>query len=141
VGGTALIETGVAEQDVTVLLTWAGTNTPGLVFLANSDADRWGLFLESANGNFSLFKSDGGSSTVVVPSTPSPALSAGQTYVVRAVVAGGIVYGFLNGKQMIQHTLSAADQTKYGGFTKAGIRAGVVAASGSWDNFIVRPAA
>jgi hypothetical protein len=117
---TASIDVGRANLDMSCLIsTQAGDQSPGLVFRVSSTGnDRLGLHVDMANG-FRLNKVDAGVTTTLV--TVSEAFIASTAYLVRVVAFNDTIYGYLNGALLITHTLTSAEQTKFGALNRVGL--------------------
>lgn len=120
---TTLVESNLIDLDVTGKITFgAGGSLPGLIFRALDDSNRLGIFLDTAANSFQLWKMDAGTNTTLTSSTQT--LDPAIEYTVRVVAVGTSIIGYLNGVQVLTHTLTGGDATKYvgSGYTKVGWR-------------------
>lgn len=115
--GTALIDTGIADIDATLTITYNSGNSPGLVFRANSDNDRLSVILESTR--VGIWRSgDGGP---LSGSTGSFTRNTGTPYEVRLVAVGDALTVYIDDVQLVTYTLSPADLAAFTG-THVGLR-------------------
>lgn len=135
-GGTVVIDAGAANVDITFDLK-VTNNTAGIVFCADSDSDRLGVFFNASTDTVALFKSDGGGSTTLA--SESLALTPLDTHTFRVVHRYGVVLVYTAaGALLLAHELSSGEKTKYGAYTKIGLRCGTTDTDVRWDNFQVR---
>jgi lysophospholipase L1-like esterase len=119
-GGSIAVEAGIADVDITAVIELgAGTPTPGVLFRVSDDSNRLGFFLNPSTGSVQIFRMDAGVNTALT----SSAFTFDRTYYVMRVIArGALINCYVNGVKVATHTLSAANQTKFGAFTKVGFR-------------------
>lgn len=137
VGGTVVVEAGVADLDITAVIT-PGTGTiPGIIFRAQDDSNRLGFFINPGSSLAQIFRVDLGTNTAVA----TAAYTFTRThYVMRVIARGDTITCFINGGLVLTYTLSGADQTKFGVFTKVGFRSAATHASLKfWGLSVRRP--
>lgn len=137
-GGTSLIQSGLADLDISAVLTVPSGSVPGIVFRAADDANRWGLYIDQSGGRIQLFRNDAGTNTAVA-SVNVGTITAGRDYRLRAVVVGDQIATYIDGAMTGIYTMSSADFAKFGSYTKVGIRLGALVNGNAFDNFAVRP--
>lgn len=118
-----LVESGLNDVDVRGIINFgAGGSLPGLAFRALNDSNRLGIFIDTGGNLFQLWRMDAGTNTAIlsVAATLDPAID----YQIRVVAQGANITGYLDGVQVLHHTLIAADATKFtgAGYTKVGWR-------------------
>ena len=121
VGGRAVTATGQANVRIvlTVQDSGAGGRTTGVVLRSDATAARY-LSVYSLNGNggkITLAKRDG--NTTALTSFTGVNFTNPATWVVE--VNGSNVRALYNGTEYINYTLTAADQTMFGGLTSHGM--------------------
>lgn len=135
--GNVFAECGLSDIDATAVITYTGSAV-GLLFRASDDANRLGAFLDGSGGGAILYKADVGATSAL--STTAMTLTSGVDYVVRVVAKGDQVRIYVDGVLKVSHTLSSANQTKYGVFTKVGFRNTGTNTTARWDSINVRAA-
>jgi lysophospholipase L1-like esterase len=134
--GTVVVDSGRTDSDITcVVVPQTGANF-GVTFRANDDANRLLVNIEPGNSALRLYKVDAGATTLLTSTTQT--WTAGRQYTLRINTVVDTVSVYLDGLRKQVTTLATADQTKFGVFTKVGLRCGVVVANTSWDHFVVR---
>jgi lysophospholipase L1-like esterase len=135
-GGSIAVESGLADLDITAVIEkGAGSPTPGLLFRVSDDSNRLGFFLNPSTGTVQLFRMDAGVNTAIA----STAFTFDRTYYVMRVLArGASIRCYVNGTLRLSHTLSGADQTKFGVFTKVGFRSSTAPADLKFWGLTVR---
>jgi hypothetical protein len=139
-GNTSVVDAGVPDVDMTAIITHGGgANIPGLVFRCSDVSNRWGAFLApTSGGRVDLYRMAAGTNTTVLSSAKSDyAWAAGREYVLRVVVKADTITVYVDGLNALTYTMSAADLSTFGAFTKVGIRLNNTDAVTRWDNFAV----
>lgn len=128
-GGTAIIDAGSADFDVSALVNIAPGETAQAGVLGRSVADtsRIGLFVSGTGSNLNLYVKHGANNYIVQANNNRPELlNASGRNVLRLRGKGAAVTGWLNGTKVIDLTLSSADRTglNVAGNTFVGMRSG-----------------
>jgi lysophospholipase L1-like esterase len=131
--GTVLLESGLFDIEFAANIVPAVGAQSGIVFRALDDANRLGLFANTTANSVELFITKAGTTTSL--SANGFTFASGKEHELRVKVKGNLVTGFVNGAQVITHTLSAGNE---GTGTKIGIRSGT-ALDALWDNIAVKP--
>jgi hypothetical protein len=132
---SAVVNTAVADVDVSADIIPGSSANFGLVFRSIDNNNYLLAFF--GFGNIQLFKRDNGSFIGLTGGFPF-SITPGSTYQFRIVASGDQLKMFIDGNEVISHTLSSGDQLKYGSATSHGIRidAGGGGDSGTvFDNF------
>jgi lysophospholipase L1-like esterase len=137
-GGSIAVEAGIADVDVTAVIErGASSPTPGVLFRVSDDSNRLGFFLNPATGTVQLYRMDSGVNSVL---TQTSFTFGRPHYVMRVLARGSQIECYVNGANVLSHTLSGADQTKFGVFTKVGFRSSTAPADlRFWGLTVRRP--
>jgi hypothetical protein len=132
----ATVDTGLADADVAFDVTMESGSNIGIVcrLIDNNNylmcAWYFGTTLE-------LYKNDGGS--FISLGSVSQSWANGTTYRLRITAVGDQIKVYLDGVETLTHTLSGADQSKYGAATSHGLRSDSDG-NARFDTFAVTPA-
>lgn len=131
---TALINSGLADLDLTMITKVPAGGSSFVVFRALDANTRLSVAVQPADGMVRLYKVTAGSGAVLAE---SPQIIATDVWhQVRAVATGREILAYLNGRLVLSHTLATADQTTFGSQTRVGVRATMPGVQ--WDNVGVR---
>jgi lysophospholipase L1-like esterase len=132
-GGTVLVESGLFDLEYSANIVPAANAQSGIVFRAVDDANRLGLFANTTSNAVELFITKAGTTTSLTANGFT--FAAGREHELRVKLKGNLVTGFVNGTQVITHTLSAGNE---GTGTKIGFRSGA-GLDALWDDIAVKP--
>jgi lysophospholipase L1-like esterase len=135
-GTTNLIDARLRNVDVSAWVTLGSGTTAGVVACAIDDSNRFGLFAAEGTDNVTLFKTVAGTTTSV--GAVSLTLVAGSRVLLRIVVRGEKVTGYVDGVVVAQYTMSAGEVTAFATATKVGVRSSGAPAGVGFDNFAAR---
>ncbi len=132
---TVVVDAGTPDVDVSCEIVHTG-GSPGIVFRSDTaNTDRLACQLDAING-FRLQKVDTNVGTVLQQLPMAFIADGTRLYRLRVVATGDIVRCFLDGELLVNHQLTAAEQTKYSPQTRVGFRS--TSSGGRFDNFTVR---
>jgi len=123
--GTSIVtaDAGIADGSIECSWRWeSGASGNGLIFRRIDATNYLFTAVESAGGTLKLYKYDGGALSTLATVT-GLGLTTGTWHPVKVGLRGNKVTVTVDGVQRINHTLTAADQTKFGGATVIGLRA------------------
>lgn len=135
-GGTALIEAGVKDMDVSAVIANPTVQTCGIIVRAIDDGTRMGLFMD-VHGSAQLWIKYGTVNAYFAVGTAVGLRTSANIFRVRSV--GDTVEGYVNGVRLINYTLTAEQSAALNtsSNTKAGIRCGVKDSLIGWAEFSV----
>jgi hypothetical protein len=120
-----------------VAVSSLAANPAGLVVRLLDNNNRLGCFLAASTQKAQIFKTDGGTTTMLVEAAATIAINT--QYTVRARLTGALVEMFVDGVAVTSFTLTGGDETQYtnaNGYTKVGFRGDTTA---SFDDLTSAP--
>lgn len=117
-----------------VAVSSLAANPAGLVVRLLDNNNRVGCFLAASTQKAQIFKTDGGTTTMLAEAAATIAINT--QYTVRARLTGALVEMFVDGVAAVSFTLTGGDETQYtnaNGYTKVGFRGDTTA---SFDDLI-----
>ena len=119
----AIVDAGIANGSIECAWRYAGASSGNGMILRWIDSSNY-LFtaIESAGGTLKLYKYDAGALTALATVT-GIGMTGDAWHQVKVTMRGSVITVSINGVQKINHSLSAANQTKYGNATVIGLRA------------------
>jgi hypothetical protein len=106
-----------------VQVTSGSANPAGLVFKLLDNNNRLGCFLAITTQRAQIFKTDGGTTTMLAEAAVD--IDPSTFYTVRALLTGANIEMFVDGVSAVTWTLTGGDETQYtaaNGYTNVGFR-------------------
>ncbi|HTW17092.1 MAG TPA: SGNH/GDSL hydrolase family protein [Nocardioides sp.] len=122
--GNVVVETGFSDAEVSALVTYVPAVVVGVIAKSTDANTRLGWYFNGPSGRLELYRG-----ATIVNWTTSIALNPGQEYHLSLVAVLDKLLGFLNGRQVLTHTLAPGESATYSGHTKHGVRCNTANAS------------
>lgn len=119
--GVASVATSTAEVEIDVTIREAATarSLTGPAFRVIDGSNY--LYVRISGSDVRLIKHESGSDTDLATGAHSDPIDS-RRFTLKAIIRGGNVQVFKDGHRVIQHVLSAGDQTTFGGVQNHGIK-------------------
>lgn len=117
-----------------IAVSSTSANPAGLVMRILDNNNRIGCFLAPSTQKAQIFKTDGGTTTMLAEANAT--IAANTTYTVKAILTGAKIDMYVDGVFYVTFTLTGGDETQYtnaNGYTKVGFRGDTAA---SFDDLV-----
>jgi hypothetical protein len=117
-----------------IAVSSTSANPAGLVMRILDNNNRIGVFLAPTTQKGQIFKTDGGTTTMLAEANAT--IAANTTYTVKAILTGPKIDMYIDGVFCVTFTLTGGDETQYtnaNGYTKVGFRGDTTA---SFDDLV-----